>query len=112
MWIPHVNKRRDLFGVADIIAFKPGESVLLVQSTSLPHVGDRLKRCRSRPALALWLRAGGKFEVHGWARRQGKWVVKRVNVSADDLRCEVLQAPSSRRRRKGTNQSELFPVAV
>jgi hypothetical protein len=108
-WIPHLNKRRDLFTIGDVLAIHPRDkSVLMVQVTSLDHVGDRLKRCRHRPELALWLKAGCRFEVHGWERRDGRWVVKIVDVQADDLEAVTIVAPPSRRRRKGERQRELF----
>ncbi len=109
-WIAQVGKKRDLFGVADVFAFHPRDRVfLLVQATSLPHVGDRLKRCRARPELAAWLQAGGAFEVWGWTTKNGRPEVKRVQVSADDLQPIVLQAPRRRTRLgKGERQTGLF----
>ena len=65
-WIPHANIRRDLYGLADVLAVHPTRrEFLLVQATSAGHVGDRLARARSRPELGAWLRAGGRFEVWG-----------------------------------------------
>src|SRR5437660_1406196 len=44
-WLPHVNRRRDLFGLGDVIAFPPRDKlVLIVQATSLAPVGDRKRR--------------------------------------------------------------------
>lgn len=106
-WIPKVGKRRDLFGIADVIAVHPRDRVvLLVQATSLGHVGDRLARVRTRPALLAWLRAGGRFWVVGWGRETPKI----VEVVAEDLAGVVIQAPPSRRRRRGERQAELFEV--
>jgi hypothetical protein len=112
-WIAQVGKKRDLFGVGDLLAVHPKDKVfLLVQVTSLPHVGDRLKRCRARPELAVWLAAGGLFEVHGWSRRCGRWECKRVAVQAEDLG-PVLLTPRvrPRRRRRGERQGLLFGEA-
>jgi len=42
-WIPHANRRRDLFGFGDVLAIDRREpGFLLVQCTSLAHVVDRL----------------------------------------------------------------------
>jgi hypothetical protein len=54
-WLPHTFRRRDLFGFADV------------------------------PELAEWLKAGGAFEVHGWAKRKNRWTVRRVPVRPEDL---------------------------
>jgi hypothetical protein len=108
-WLPHVNRRRDLFGVGDVIAFHPRDKfVLIVQATSLPHVGDRLARISRRPELALLLRAGVAVEVWGWEQRGERWEVKRVAVRPDDLAGVVLESPRHRRHRRGERQGELF----
>ena len=69
-WIAQVGRKRNLFGIADVFGFHPRDRVLLlVQATSIDHVAGRLARCRQRAELAQGLRAGGVFEVWGWARR-------------------------------------------
>jgi hypothetical protein len=109
-WLPHVNRRRDLFGVGDVIAFHPRDKiVLIVQATSLAHVGDRIARISRRPELALLLRAGVTVEVWGWELRGGDGQLKRAVVRPDDLAGVIIAAPRSRRQRKGERQRELFP---
>src|SRR5262249_12213986 len=99
-WLPRVNRRRDLFGCIDIIAVDRREpGILAVQATSLAHVTDRLAKAKSKPALAAWLKAGGRFEVWGWARRDGRWEVKIVAVRAGDLEPMVVMAPARRSKR-------------
>jgi hypothetical protein len=108
-WLPHVHCRRDLFGFADVLAFHPRDRLfLLVQATTAAHVADRLAKARARPALALWLRAGGAFEVHGWAKRGDRWHVKRVGISPEDLAGVILESPRHWRRKRGERQRELF----
>jgi hypothetical protein len=76
-WIPRVNRKRDLFGFGDILAMHARDRcILIVQATTAAHAGDRLRKARSRPELALWLRAGGQFQVWGWVRRKRRWVAK------------------------------------
>jgi hypothetical protein len=107
-WLPHANVRQDLFGFADVLAFHPRDRrFLLVQATTADHAGHRLNKARAQPELALWLRAGGAFEVHGWTRREDRWHVRRVAVRPEDLAGVVLAAPP-RRRQKGERQRELF----
>jgi hypothetical protein len=108
-WIPGANVRKDLFGVADVLAVHPRDRVfLLVQATSADHVAHRLRKARARQELALWLKAGGRFEVWGWFKRAGRWTVKRVEIRGEDLVDVVLCAPRPRRTRKGERQRELF----
>jgi hypothetical protein len=108
-WIPGANVRKDLFGVADVLAVHPRDRLfLLVQATTADHVAHRLRKTRARPELALWLKAGGRFEVWGWFKRAGRWKVKRVEIRAEDLAEVVLCAPRPRRTRKGERQRELF----
>ena len=109
-WIVQVQRKVDLFGIGDVLAVHPRDrQFLIVQATSIAHVGDRLKRCQARPELSIWLQAGGMFEVWGWGKRSDKWEVKRVAVNADDMAPIVLQAPRRRRRlKRGERQRSLF----
>jgi hypothetical protein len=97
-WLPHANKRSDLFGFGDILAVhrvEPG--VLLVQSTTLGNIAARVAKAKARPELAVWLRSG-RFECWGWYLRNGRWQVKRVEVRGADLAGVVLEGPRRRRR--------------
>lgn len=108
-WIPHLNRRRDLFGFADVLAIHPRDRLfVLVQVTTAGHVADRLAKARGKAELALWLRAGGLFEVHGWTLHNGRWQVKRVGVKPEDLEPVPLTNLPSKRRRKGERQTMLF----
>jgi hypothetical protein len=105
-WIAQARIRKDLFGCIDIIAVhrcEPG--VLAMQATSLPNLGARLAKARSKAELKVWLRAGGRFEVWGWSQRAGRWHVQRVAVQAEALVGVAVQAVSRRWRAK---QREFF----
>lgn len=106
-WIPKINRRRDLWHFADILAVHPRDGLfLLVQTTSLSNVPSRLAKAKARPELAAWLKAGGSFEVHGWTRRGDGPKVKIVSVRADELQTCILQAPP--RKQRGERQRTLF----
>ena len=107
-WIPHANKRRDLFGFADIIGVHRHREprFLLVQTTSLANVAARLSKAKGRPELRTWLSAGGAFEVHGWAIRSGRWHVRRVGVQADSL--EPIPLTAIPRRCRRAKQATMF----
>jgi hypothetical protein len=100
-WLPYVQRRADLFGFADLLAFHVrDQTFLLVQTTTLTNVAARLTKARARPELAAWLQAGGRFEVHGWHKRGGKWAAKRIAVNAEDLE-PVVMSPVPGRQRRG-----------
>jgi hypothetical protein len=107
-WLPHAGKRADVWGFGDLLAAHPRDGVvLLVQTTTAGHLAHRLAKAKRRPELALWLRAGGRFEVHGWQQHDGRSRVRRVEVVGADLAEVVLAAP--RRRRKGERQRDCSP---
>jgi hypothetical protein len=105
-FIAAVQRRRDLFGFADVLAIRRGEKgVLAVQATTRGHVQDRLTKAKSRRELAVWLGAGNSFEVWGWHKREDHWRVHRVAVNGGDLR-ESVWTPRGRLR--PAKQKEFF----
>jgi hypothetical protein len=100
-WVPHANRRRDLFGCIDILAIDrrtPG--IVGIQATTLGHVADRLGKAGARHELAAWLKAGGRYEVWGWRRRpSGRWEVKVIELRAGDLEPVPVLTPARRGRR-------------
>lgn len=101
-WIPGMNIRQDLFGFGDLLAVSPSKRrFLIVQVTTWPNVGARLKKAKGLAALTTWLEAGGEFEVHGWKLHESRWIVSRtgVNAEASDL-AEVKLSPAPKRRTK------------
>jgi len=103
----HVNRKRDLFGIGDVLAVHPVDRVvLIVQTTTKGHVADRLARCVARPELATWLRSGAMFECHGWYQdAESRWRLHRVPVQLDELG-EIAWTRPKRKIRRG--QPELF----
>jgi hypothetical protein len=107
-WIPRANVRRDLFGVADVLAIHPHRrpAFLLVQATSRGNVSARVRKAQGRVELAAWLRAGGAFEVWGWFRTGKRWDVRRVAVQSKDL--EAIPLTRIPRRARKPRQGDLF----
>jgi hypothetical protein len=106
-FIAQAGVRRDLFGCIDIIAIdrrQPG--ILAVQCTTLDHVAGRLAKARSKPELTAWLKAGGRFAVWGWFKRNGRWQVKQVEVRGEDL--EAVDLTPRRWRGKCSAERGLF----
>jgi hypothetical protein len=106
-WIPHVHRRRDLIGFADVLALHPvRREVVLVQVTTADHLAGRLAKVRAAPKLPGLLAAGCKVQLHGWRRQGQRWRVKVVDVRPEDLGPAVT-VPLPRRRRAGDRQGLL-----
>jgi hypothetical protein len=105
-WLPYANVRKDLFGFLDILAISRREpGILGIQVTTGSNLSHRLAKAKSRPELPLWLKVAG-FEVWAWQKRSGRWEVRRVAVTREDLAAVVVQ-PIARRARR-VEQRELF----
>jgi hypothetical protein len=104
--------RRDWGGFGDVLAVHPKRrAILLVQASTLGHLPERLAKAKGRPELAIWLTAGGAFEVHGWVLRNGRWACKRVAVELKDLgelADVVLSLVPRKRRRSRLQPGDLF----
>ena len=80
-WNPHARIRQDLFGIIDIVAVKPGET-LAVQTTSSAHVAERVRKIAESPNVGVIREAGWTIHVHGWAKKaNGRWELRTVDVS-------------------------------
>jgi hypothetical protein len=73
---PHTRTRHDLFQIADILAVKPGET-LMVQTTSASNVSARVRKITDNPHIAVIREAGIGIHVHGWAKRNNRWILAR-----------------------------------
>lgn len=58
---------KDLFGFADLVAFKPGMTELaFIQTTSRHHVSERVAKVRQSDIARELHEAGHVIVVHGW----------------------------------------------
>lgn len=81
---------QDLFGVADLIAVRPGSPVLLVQCTSSSNAAARVAKVLASEALPMLLSAGVAVEVWGWSLKGAKgkrklWQLTRRAITLADL---------------------------
>jgi hypothetical protein len=76
-WNPHARVRQDLWGFGDIIAFKLGEPVLVVQTTTAPNVAARINKIEMNPIASAWLVAENAIHVHGWLKKKNRWTLHR-----------------------------------
>lgn len=75
-WIPGANIRKDLFGIGDIIAIKPGVKPKLIQVTST-GVSARIKKIQLNNDLETVLSVFN-LEVHGWRKNVKNRFVQRI----------------------------------
>jgi hypothetical protein len=79
-WIPVVNRRKDLFGFLDLIAVRGGET-MGIQTTSASNVASRINKIMESEHLSKVRMANWRIEVHGWAKKANRWVVRREDIS-------------------------------
>lgn len=79
-WLPVVRKRRDLFGVLDVVAVR-GQETMGVQATSRANVASRVKKIADAEATPLLRRAGWRLEVWGTYKEKNRWKARIVDVS-------------------------------
>lgn len=63
---------RDLFGLFDLLAVREGVT-LAVQVTTSSNVAARRRKLQASDSLSRILAAGWRIELHGWAKRRGRW---------------------------------------
>jgi hypothetical protein len=72
--IPHTFIKRDCFGFADLIAASPAGGIMLVQVTahnSSGHFHAHVRKIQAEPKHLIWLRSGGKIQIHTHQKRAG-----------------------------------------
>ena len=83
---PGGGKRIDCFGFADILAAKPGEKPLLIQTTSGANLAARRNKIMDIPEARIWCNSGGAIEIQGWRKlklkgqKVARWACKRERL--------------------------------
>lgn len=69
-WISQIRQRKDAFGFGDLLACRVGvPGALLVQTTTASHMAARSAKIRTTAEAGIWLAAGNRIVVHGWAKK-------------------------------------------
>lgn len=85
--IPKSFIKRDLFGIADIHALKPGQPPLYVQATSASNVSARVTKILESEHYPHLVESGALIEVWGWQApnaASSRWRVRIVNVATGE----------------------------
>ena len=71
--VEHFNQfariRQDLFGFADLLAFRPGVPCMLVQTTTASNAAARRKKILANGTAKLWALCGYEVVLHSWGLR-------------------------------------------
>jgi hypothetical protein len=95
-WNPHTRQRQDFVGCIDLMAWKPGVGVLLIQTTSGSNHGARWSKVCANPHIRGLMESGCRVEVWSWSKkcRDGRgtrkvWTPRRQEVLIDNLTSDV-----------------------
>lgn len=82
-WNPFAHIRQDLFNVVDVLALDPEGGTIAVQTTgdNGGNVAKRIQKIADAEATPFMRKAGWKILVHGWRKKDGRWVLREVDVS-------------------------------
>lgn len=81
-WHAFSHKRRDLFGIIDIVALAPDGTTIGVQATDLTSVSKRVDKIADSEAVGALRRCGWKLLVHGWGKgANGRYRLREVDCS-------------------------------
>lgn len=82
-WIPGARVRKDFAGFIDILCIhteREGD-VVGVQATSASNVSKRVDKIINHENVGAVRKGGIRILVHGWAKRNGRWQLREVDVS-------------------------------
>lgn len=91
-FIPGARVRRDLFGFIDVVILDGKPGVLGVQACSTGDQSTRLAKIGQEPRAGLWLAAGNRVQVWGWAKRGPRGKRKLWELTMTDW-CPGANAP-------------------
>ena len=69
-----------------------------------------MAKAKAIAELQSWLATGARFQVWGWAKINGRWHPKIVELHAGDMNPVLVQATPRRRRRSRWQPADLFAV--
>lgn len=82
-----ITMNKDAFGFGDLLYCGNGE-IGLCQSTSRSNIAARVGKILDLTETRVWLQAGGKIIVHGWAKQGARggrktWQANEKTISLD-----------------------------
>lgn len=88
------GRRQDFAGFADVLAFKAGEGIVAIQSTSSSNLASRRTKTIAEPRALSWMEAGGRIHLNGWGKKllQKHHTMKRWAARVEELKFEQFEA--------------------
>lgn len=78
-------RTKDAFGFGDLLVALENFGVALIQVTSTGNLNAREKKSRELPELREWLKSGGRFILHGWAKRGARGKRKKWTLAEREI---------------------------
>jgi hypothetical protein len=72
-WNNFAKKRKDLFGVIDIVAIREGETLGIQATEGMNNKSNRVKKIKASAKAEMWKLAGNRLEVWTWRKIGGRW---------------------------------------
>jgi len=75
-WVPQARKRKDLFGILDLVAIGVLDRqpvTIGVQATSGSNHSARINKLIEAEASAEWIAAGNRLQVISWTKKKNRW---------------------------------------
>jgi hypothetical protein len=91
-WNAFAKCRQDLFNIIDLLAMKDGEPLLAVQTTTTPHLVERMHKAPE--TVKTWESTGNRFVFHGWAERGARGKKKAWTLDERTLGTHPLEVPT------------------
>lgn len=78
---PRSRRSNDLFGFADVIAFKSVAPELIQVSSANNRANRLMKVVENNTALWLARNHCARVVMHFWSKKKGRWVLERVDIT-------------------------------
>lgn len=75
-WVPYTKRRRDLFGVIDVVALTPS-GILGIQACAGSSHSARRDKMLAEPRCEQWIASGGLLELWSWSKQGARGKAKR-----------------------------------
>jgi len=77
-WCPFSKRRKDLFGVIDILCVSETD-LIGVQTTSGANHSARKKKIAENETMKLW-RKHAKIVLHSWKKYKNRWTLREEDL--------------------------------
>lgn len=95
-WNAFAKIRQDLFGWMDLLAFHVEEKTTVgIQTTTRDNMLSRKEKVLTNDLAYLWLAAGNRILIHGWAKRKERGKA-RIHYELVEMEIKANDFPTGR----------------